>query len=282
MDFNSYWYLGLGVISLLVFLYAYIKTKSKQIFLLFLAMVGIGYIIEAVIYIFLQSYHYYPHLIKDDPYYDSNTGAIASNFLALPISAVFLAVFRKGWFWIVAFIGLFAGIEWLFLKLSIYKHNWWKTEYTSAGLPFYYLFAKLLHQKLLKPVKGVWHFFLLNLIIGSIVGTLHLVTIMLFNNRYYRPGWFEMVSHDTTAFGVVYYLLLTLLLVTLSMAPIRLNWLKYMIAFIFICTATFILSKVGILHSLVWWDRFYYLFLPLIILKLTTKISNKLLIGIGQ
>lgn len=242
-------------------------------------MVGVSYLIEGVIYVFLESYQYYPHLLQYDPYYDSNMGAIASNFLALPISAVFLAVFRKNWIWIIFFIVIFAGIEWLFLKLHIYKHNWWKIEFTACGLLVYYPMAKYFHQKILNPLSGIWHYILLNLIIGGILGTLHIVPIMLFNNRYYRPGWFEMVSHDTTAFGVLYYICLSLLIVILTMVNSKRNWFNYVIVFLTVYLATFILSEIGVLHSLVWWDRLYYYLMSIFTMLIAIKFSKYLQMG---
>lgn len=137
MEQNSYWYLGLGILSILLLIYVYKKSGSTRSLLLFLAMIGLGYMIEAVIYNFGHSYHYYPKFIKHDAFYDSNMGAIASNALALPAVATFMGTLRKNWGWILFFVILFAGIEWAFLKLNIYFHNWWRMGYTSTGLLFF-------------------------------------------------------------------------------------------------------------------------------------------------
>ncbi|MFD2445337.1 hypothetical protein ACFSO7_15340 [Bacillus sp. CGMCC 1.16607] len=276
MNFNSYWYLGLGSISLFLLFYVLYKKRNKPVILLFLAMVGVGYIIEGVIYNFLHSYQYFPKIIKSNLVYDSAVGAIASNALALPVAATFIAALRKNWFWIFALIGLFAGIEWLFLKLQIYSHNWWRTEYTALGLPFYFMTAKWIYQKILQPLKDVKHFIILFLIIGPIAASFNFTPIMLFSNRYYQLGWFDNIYLDTTAFSAIYYLAACLLYIVLAKTNWRYSWLKYVISVVCIYSANHLLKKLDILHSLVWWDIWYYLLLSIVILKITIFISRRL------
>jgi hypothetical protein len=132
-------------------------------------------------------------------------GAIASNALALPVVATFISTFRKNWMWLIVFTGLFAGIEWLFLKLDIYSHHWWKISYTALGLPLYFTLAKLLYQKILRPLEGSLHTLILFLAIGPISGTLHILPIMFFSNRLYELGWFVNETRDTNAFASIFY-----------------------------------------------------------------------------
>ncbi len=183
VNINSYCYLGLGFISIILLFYVCYKTGVRRALLTFMAMVGLGYIIEAVIYNLLDSYQYYPKIIKHNPVYDSNLGAIASNALSLPAVAAYLVAFRKTWLWFVVMIGVFAGIEWTFLELHIYKHHWWKIRYTSLGLPGYFIFAKILYQKIAQPLKGFSHTLFLYLLVSPFVGTFHIPPIMLFSNR---------------------------------------------------------------------------------------------------
>lgn len=276
MNSNSYWYLGLGIISLLLLVYVCIKKRSIRCLLLFFTMIGIGYLIEIVIYIFLGSYQYYPKFIANDPYYDSNTGAIASNALALPAVATFIAVFRLRWIWLLFFTSLFVGIEWLFLNLGIYTHNWWRLGYTALGLPVYFAVAKMLYPLILKPLKGFIHFLILQLIIGPITGTLHIVPIMIFSNRYYRPGWFESQAHDTTAFSAVYYMCASFFLVVLVKLHWKYKWLKFALIIAVATIMTIVLKAAGILYSLVWWDPFYYVLLPIVVLMIAEAVCKSL------
>jgi hypothetical protein len=279
LHINSYWYLGLGVLSLILLFYVFIKTKSVRSLFLFLSMVGFGFVIEAVIYNFLHSYQYYPKFIKTDSFYDSNMGAIASNVFALPVVATFIATFRKNWIWILFFVSLFACIEWLFLKLNIYSHYWWQIGFTSIGLPFYFYMAKLLYQKILLPLNGITHSFVLFLILGPISGILHISPIMLIGSRHYLPGWFSDPAEDTTAFAAIFYLCACLFYVIVAKLKWKFEWMKYVFAALCMWLANFILKKVGILHSYVWWDLWYYILISIVILKLAIVISKQLSIG---
>ncbi|MFF2446945.1 hypothetical protein ACFVSW_07560 [Neobacillus sp. NPDC058068] len=276
MSINSLFYLGLAILSLLLLIYICFKKGFRRSLLLFIAMVGLGYGIEAVIYNFLRSYQYYPDLIKNNPIYDSNLGAIASNALALPAAAVFIASYRKNWLWIGLIIGIFAAIEWLFLKLNIYFHNWWKIGYTSLGLPVYFTLAKVWYKKMARPLIGFRHTLLLFLIIGPFSGTIQFLPMMLFSNRYYQLGWFENRSSDSTAFAAAFYLCSCLFYVAISKVHIMPIWLKYVVTASCMYAANFMLQEAGILHSLVWWDIWFYVILSTITLRFTETISKRL------
>lgn len=279
MNINSLCYLSLAFLSIILLIYVCYKKGIRKSLLLFLAMIGLGYMIEAVIYNFLGSYQYHPKLLKHDRIYDSNMGAIASNALALPVTATYIASFQKSWLWIVSFIGIFAGIEWLFLKLDIFTHHWWRIEYTSIGLPFYYLSAKFLHKKIAFPLNGILHTLILFLIVGPFTGTFHILPIMLFSSRYYDFGWWDHPSKDTTAFGAIFYLCASLFYITIVKSPFFPRWLKYLITPLCMYAVTILLSKTGILHSLVWWDPWYYIILSIIALVFTESISKRLAKG---
>lgn len=279
MDFNSYWYLGLGMLSLLLLIYVYKKSRSPRCLLLFIAIIGLGYMIETVIYNFGHSYQYYPKFISHDSFYDSNMGAIASNALALPAAATFIGTLRKNRLWILFFISIFAGIEWTFLKLNIYSHNWWKIGYTSLGLLVFFPLAKLFYQLLSRPLKGFLHSLLLFLIIGPFSGSLHIIPIMFFTIRYYELGLFDHHSQDTTAFSAIFYLTACLFYVWIAKRHWTDKWLKYVITPLLMYTVNVILQKAGILHSLVWWDTWYYVILSICLLKLTVTFSKHLSTG---
>lgn len=277
MDFNSFWYIGLFILSLGLFLYVYYKKRRPKLFLFLLGIMGFGFLIEAAIYNFLHSYRYYPHLLHHDSVYDSNIGALVSNSFALPVSAVFISVYKKNWLWNVLFAGFFWGIEWLFIVLNIYEHNWWRLEYTFLGLIFvYYPIAKLIYRLMMRPLMGYLHRIILFLIIGPIIGGAHILPIMFFSNRYYELGWYTNVSWDTNAFAAIYYIMMSFIHVLIASYKWKFVWMKYILLPIFVWIWTILLEKWGILHSLVWWDQIYYIVLPIFILFITELISRRL------
>jgi hypothetical protein len=280
MSFNSYWYFGLSFLSLSLLAYTCIKKRNPRILLLFLAMAELAYLIEAFIYIFHQSYLYHPDIIHHNAYYDSHLGALTSNMMVIPAVATFLAAFRVSRLWTLGLIAIIAGIEWLFVKLGIYTLHWWRIEYTSLGLVFYFALAKVMYRVMLQPLKGVLHALCLYLCIAPLSGTLQFLPFMFFSNRVYRPGWFEDPAYDTSAFGVVYYLCISILFVVLVKLRWKHSWVKYLLIGAIVIGVTFGLRAAGILRSQVWWDPWIYSLFPLLLLPAAEAISKRLVSGL--
>lgn len=279
MSFNSYWYLGLAAISVALLTFVYFKTRNYRSLLLYLGMVGVGYLIEYVIYVLFESYQYYPKLITRDAYYDSNMGSIASNFFSLPVSATIIAVFRLRWVWIIVFSGLFSGIEWLFLELKIFRHIWWHISYTTISLPFYYILAKIWFPRMMLPTKGILQFLTSLLITGSVLATLQFIPIAFFNSRSYSVGWFENPSRDTTAFATVLWLCLSLVYIIVLNVHWKHTWLKYVIPITLLIILIITLQKVKIMKCHVWWDPYYCILICIIVLLFAEAIRKRLLQG---
>lgn len=277
MDYHSIWYLALVAASSLLFIYTYYKKSNHPVFLLLLATTGFGYIIEGVIYNILHCYVYYPHFIPSNPTYDSNMGAIASNAFVLPVIGVFLATQGKNWGWSLFFSVLLVGIEWLFLELKIYQHNWWRIEFTFFGLLFFYFpIIKLLYRWLLEKQEGIRHFLLLFLIISPILGTIHMLPIMFLSNRYYDLGWYENVFQDTNAFAAIYYIGSGLLITALAKLKLRYRWGKYIFLLVALLSISGFLIHNRILKVFVCWDPYFYAIFPGIVLFLGEKVSQRI------
>jgi hypothetical protein len=276
MSYNSYWYTSLAFLSLVMLVYVLLKTKNYRNFLLFLVMVGTAYFIEFFIYVLFGSYQYYPKIILNNPYYDSNVGAYASNLLALPIAATFIAAFQLGSIWIFIFTAYFVGIEWLFLHLGIYSHNWWKLGYTAIGLPLYFTLAKWYLKWIMRPITGFLSSFILSFIIGAILGSLQIMPIMFLNIRDYHPGWFENPSRDTTAFAVVFYMSISIMFVIIVKIPWKNLLFRYALPVLLLFLVTVILTKIGVIQKHVWWDQLYYTSLSFFVLLATDSINKRL------
>lgn len=278
---SSYWFFALLISSTILFCFILFKEGNTKTLFLYLTMVGYGYIIETTIFNFLGSYDYNPNIIKHNSFYDSELGAFFSNAFSLPVTATLIASFDLNWIWMVFFSVFFVGVEWLFLKLHIYTHNWWRLEYTGLGLPVYFTLAKIFYKWISLPSRGFKHNLMLYLITGSLSASLHILPMLFFLNRYYRPGWFENLGRDSIAFAAIYYLCESLfycLMVKINWKP---KWIKYILTGLFIYTVNQVLIKTGILHSLVPWDQMYYvclsLFLVLLVGLIDKRLSNQIL-----
>ncbi|RCW48050.1 hypothetical protein [Paenibacillus prosopidis] len=280
LNFNSIWYLGLGTLSLILLSFVFFKSKNYRSLLLFLGMIGVGYTIEFVIYVLLESYAYNPQIIARDAYYDNNMGAIASNMLTLPVTAALIAVFRLNWIWIAVITGLVLGVEWLFEKLGIYRHYWWRLGYTAIGLPVYYGLARAWFTRLMLPLKGFLHALTLFFITWALF-TMQFFAIAFFNSRYYQLGWFDSRSHDTTAMTSIFGILFSIFFVWVLKHNWKYKWLKYMLPPVVISGVYMIFDIIGVLHSLVWWDYWYCFGVNLFVLIAVDAISRRLRNGPG-
>ncbi|WP_419393222.1 hypothetical protein [Cytobacillus praedii] len=274
--YNSYWFLALIISSFITFCFILLKKRNTESLFLLLTMIGFGFIIETVIFNFLGSYDYNPNFIKHNSFYDNNLGAFASNAFALPVIATLIATFHLSWIWLFLFSGLFVGIEWLFLKLNIYSHNWWRLAYTGFGLPFYFATAYIFRNWIVHPVNEIKHFLQLYLIIGSISCSLQILPIIFLSNRVYTPGWFEDQGRDSIALAAIFYLCATLYYCLIIKVNWKMKWVKYALTGILMYTVDQVLISLDLLHSLVWWDQMYYVCLSLLLILLTGIIDRRL------
>lgn len=97
-----------------------------------------------------QAYTYKPSILKIK-YLDNILGAILSQAFYVPITATFLTIYKKNWRWKVSFITYFYIVEELFLRLGIYKTNWWNPKFTTVLMLIYFYisdyFIKWLRRK---------------------------------------------------------------------------------------------------------------------------------------
>lgn len=127
---NKYYYLGLIFLHSVLLLYVFYKKNNKrEIFLTFLSLMGLTYYFEYPIYIF-KGYKYKTNILKNKEQ-DNSFGSVLSQGLFVPTAAIFISTFKFGWRIKLLFAMFFTLIERYFLKLNIYKNNWWRTTYTS-------------------------------------------------------------------------------------------------------------------------------------------------------
>jgi hypothetical protein len=119
--------------------YSFYKTKNKkQLFTLLMANIGFAYLLEYIVLNVFHAYTYKPKLIKKN-FFDNIFGAILSQGIFVPFTAVFSTVMKIGWVGKLLLGGIyFSLVELIFLRLKVYKHNWWKTIYTLILIPLYF------------------------------------------------------------------------------------------------------------------------------------------------
>ncbi|MFJ5763041.1 hypothetical protein ACIQAA_28780 [Neobacillus sp. NPDC093182] len=118
--------------------YSFYKSKNKkQLFTLLMADIGFAYLLEYVVLNVFHAYTYKPRIIKKN-FFDNVFGAILSQGIFVPFTAVFSTVVKIGWVGKLLGGVYFTLIELLFLRLKVYKHNWWRTIFTLILIPLYF------------------------------------------------------------------------------------------------------------------------------------------------
>lgn len=136
----------LGVTTAIAWITGVRKANNKKLFAaLFFAISGIAFSFEAGVMFFLNAYSYYPMIFPGDPLEDLVIGNLFSQF-SVTSTALLLIVFRKNAWWYILSALIYCGIEWAFLRLGIYVHNWYSTWITFVGFLFIFWIAKVIYD----------------------------------------------------------------------------------------------------------------------------------------
>lgn len=139
---SAYWYYGLIVISVILLGISLSYRKNWKLLVLHLMIAGVIYPFEVVV-ILTDGYRFIPGIVLD-PQVDSTIGAFVSDFCIVPASAVVINAFSLAWRFTLGIAAVFTGIDWLYVKLGVYEHYWWKSIYTGIGLIILYAISRWL------------------------------------------------------------------------------------------------------------------------------------------
>jgi hypothetical protein len=176
--YNKYPYLVLLIIHTSLLIYSFYKNKNrKRLFISLISYIGMAYIFEYFTYNVFKAYRYKPAILKNKNL-DSILGAVFSQAIFIPFTALFISSFHLGWkFKLIASL-FFASIEHTFVRLGIYTQYWWKTTYTLLLLPIYFGITSKWDQHLKKRTPAVLFISFFNLIMVTSVNFLFLQSIL--------------------------------------------------------------------------------------------------------
>jgi hypothetical protein len=218
---NTVSFVVLAALDLATLIYLLVRTRSWLMVFLFLSYVGMIYFFEYVILVCFHSYTYYPHILSD-PYMDSMMGAFISNFLTVPTVGLIMVIFRLRFRWTVIFAALMFGIEWLFLKLGIYEHEWWRLSYSFVAFIFFFWMVGFWADKV-KQGNRFFQYVSLLMFSLSVLNTLAFMR-MLVDIGAFQPGFFDNPKQDDVAFTVPYAFLKAVLLANAIYWSRKLRW----------------------------------------------------------
>lgn len=165
---NSIPFFILTIIHLGMIMYLLVKKKEKINWFVLLANIGFAYVLEYFVLNIFNGYKYKPTIFKKSAV-DNIFGAILSQGIFIPITATFLTATRANRLWKLVFTIYFYMIEHLFIKLKVYKVNWWRPRYTLLLLPIAFSISDLMKNALLRNknwAQNITHY--LSLVIVSI------------------------------------------------------------------------------------------------------------------
>jgi hypothetical protein len=205
----------LSISSIILFIFTLKQKKDRKLIPFFLFLTGAVYFFEYVVLVLLNSYVYYPEVLKNN-YYDSILGSIPSNALSVPAAGLFIVVFQLRFLWTVGMAAIFMGIKSLFLMLDIYEHNWWRTYFTGIGLLFYFWLAKKFHIILQATNSGSIRFLMMYTVCVPLPTTTSFFLITVFEKLTYTVGWFDNGARDSIAFQAAYNMFFLSIFLTIA------------------------------------------------------------------
>ncbi|MCR2805468.1 hypothetical protein [Paenibacillus soyae] len=217
---NALWFLLLGGLSLLLIAYTFWRKRDPKLLALYLGLGAIAGYFENVVCIWLESYEYYPHILKD-PYLDIVLGTYLSQVYYVTSVALFITAFHLRFRWALVFAGMFVGIEYGFLALGIYKLNWWHPGYTFIGLLLFFWISNKWYRLIQIESSRFVRWFTLVGINYILYGN---VTVLPFFNHNYRfvGGFFELPERDTVTVLIIFMLVRGVIVATVCFY--RLHW----------------------------------------------------------
>lgn len=249
-------YLILAAISMIALTILLFQKPAAWLILL-LSFSGMIYVFEFTIFVWHNSYSYSPHIVGIS-YYDNVLGAVISNLLAVPIAATYVAAFRLSWWWIVCLAFAYGGIEWTFLQLGIYEHDWWRTVYTILALVLFFRFARQ-WPIWLSSHNHALMFVTLAMFTWSIVATL-VYSLALAGIRIFKIGLFEDPYHDDIFFSAIYGFFKAIVLTT-GVTASRRHW-KKAASLLVILAAHIILMRLEVLKIMIPLWQYFLIYVP--------------------
>ena len=240
---NQYPFIFLTIIHVGMLIYTFYKGKDrKKLVILLLSNIGKAYLFEYIAFNIFQSYIYKPKFFKIKAL-DNTVGAILSQAVFVPITALFITCFKLGLKTKLFFTMYFVIIERVFIKLGVFSTKWWKTSYTATLLPFYFLLSDFWEKHLQKKTPTVLFLSLLNSLI--VINSTILYSLAIFRKLRFGIGY----NHSWREHFIVVPLYTIVLAKVTTWAVYKNNYFNKYIVFILRLLFDWLLKKSKILKS---------------------------------
>ena len=203
---NTIWYLLLLLTSIIAIFLSLYKARNPKFTIAFLfSVIGLTFLLEAVLAIALKAYIYHPKIVSDS-FLDSVFGNYFSQ-ISISSTSVLITIFNLSSLWYFVFALIYYLIEELFIKLGIYEHFWYKSIYTSIGLIPLFWFIKNWYRKRKDSVSYFVNYVSLFLSVFALNSVTIILSQRLLGIQIFKGNFFTEMSKDHTT-GIVYQLIL--------------------------------------------------------------------------
>jgi hypothetical protein len=157
-----------------------------------------------------------------------------------------IAAYNLKYYWYFIFAGAFCGIEELFLYLGIFKHNWYMTWMTFAGLLFFFWGTKKIYlQNISKNIGNIWRS------IYIFYGLLPFHIIMMWVFKLFRLHTFGKVFLQIQTSKIMIILgayELVLGATAIALYFLKIKWWWKMAAILLLYVAHYFAAKFNLMH----------------------------------
>jgi hypothetical protein len=249
---NTIWYILLGISNIIELVFIFTKVKDwKRVLAIYITISGMTYTFELTILSGLRAYQYLPKIIPQSPYDDAIMGNYFSQF-SVSATALLIAVYDLKYYWYFVFAGVYGIIEELFLKLGIYKQNWYRTWMTVIGLLLLFWVTKKIYKSGSKNIGRIQLY--IYIFFGLI--TLHLHTMWIFKVlgiHAYGPSLH--ITPEKASIPIIIAAIYMLLVGSIIMVIYfsKINWWLKAVVILLLYIAHYICLKLGIMYYKAGW-----------------------------
>lgn len=279
---NLVWYLFIAIIGVVISAHTiYVKRhkfKVSTLIVFYLFATGITWLGEFTVLGLFDSYVYKTGLFVD-PWAQNLLGHLILNITLYPAIAIVCVAYGHRYWGIGLTSALFVFIEYLFVKMGLYEHHWWRYYMTGIVVIVYLLFSKYWYPEMVQRPYGFvrnFTYYFVALVIIHIPSPV----LLLLGKQHYQMGFVNNMFDNfyLSSIIIVFFYHMILCFVAVLCTCVLKKWYWPYVPLLFPLIVQSILGKVGILvieegWSLVYTIVIYELFIAIYVLleKYTLK-----------
>ena len=258
---SLFWYICLAAIGVGIAVFAiYNKRHTYKISTLvvfYLFTTCITWIGEFIVLGIFNSYAYKPG-ISTDPWAENLAGHLFLNMTMFPAAATLMETYSLGYLGVSLITAAFILVEYLFVRLGIYEHHWWKYYMSGINIIAFLViakrwFAKIEHAQYNIPRLLTFYF------IGFLIIHTPAPLLLLLGKQYYSLSLIDKIVGNMYRSSIIfifnYHLIEIAFLVFFVCVLDKLYW--KLVPFVIAYVGQSILVKMNILVFMEGWKLIY-------------------------